>query len=203
MCFRGLGHKKFVYTLYGLGIFFCVCLFNGCAARPLSYVHPTADLSYIKNVAIVPPKNLTKEKGVSYRVMDMIAAEILRRGVFNVMEFGEVIKVLREEGFNEKDGIFSKKMAERAGKRLHVQAFIVGSVGVYGMVANSRDPYPEVALSLRLIDARSYSILWESTYSVKGGTILDRLFGIGKKTPEELCREALSEMFDTLFDALS
>ena len=173
-------------------------LFYNCAG-PMSYIHPTADLTYIKTVAIVPLKNLTKENEAEGKVMNVVAAEVLRRGVFDVVEFGEVDKVLREEGVKKKEGVISKSVAERAGKRLNVQAFIVGAVEEYGVLRAGSSSYPEVSVTLKLIDVKSYKILWEATHNVKGATILDRLFGIGKKSSSDLCRELIEEMFDTLF----
>jgi len=173
-------------------------LFYNCGG-PMSYIHPTADLTYIKTVAIVPLKNLTKEKDAEGKLMNVVAVEVLRRGVFDVVEFGEVAKILKEEGVKETEGVISKSVAERAGTRLNVQAFIVGAVEEYGMSRAGTSSYPEVSASLKLIDAKSYKILWEATHSVKGATILDRLFGIGKKSSSDLCRELVEEMFDTLF----
>ena len=185
-----------------LNVTLCVLVFllvfSGCGG-PMSYVHPTADLTYIATVAIVPLKNLTQERGAEGKVMNVVAAEVLRRGVFDVVELGEVTKVLREEGFREEEGVISKTIAERAGKRLNVQAFILGSVQEYGVSRAGGGTYPEVSLSLKLIDATSYKILWEATDSKKGGTVLDRLLGIGKKSPSDLSKELVEEMFDTLF----
>ncbi|MHC4474129.1 MAG: GNA1162 family protein [Planctomycetota bacterium] len=191
---------RMCYTPYALILFmvFSLPFFSGCGG-PMSYVHPTADLTYIRTVAVVPLKNLTQERGAAGKVMNVVAAEILRRGVFDVVEFGEVAKVLREEGFREEEGVISKSVAERAGKQLNVQAFVVGSVQEYGVSRTGGSSYPEVSLSLKLVDAKSYKILWEATHSIKGATVIDRLFGIGKKSPSDLCRELVSEMFDTLF----
>ena len=176
---------------------FSLLFFSACRA-PVSYIHPTADLTYIKTVAIVPFENLTQEKGAEGKVMNVVAAEVLRRGVFDVVEFGEVAKVLREEGFKG-DGLISKRVAERGAKRLNVQAFIVGSVEEYGVSRTGGSSYPEVSVSLKLIDAKSYKILWEATHNVKGTTVLDRLFGISKKSTSDLAKELVAEMFDTLF----
>lgn len=174
-------------------------VFSGCGSTPISYVHPTADLSYITTVAIVPFQNLTQERGAEGKMANMVAAEVLRRGAFDVVEFGEVIKVLREEGFRQEEGMINKNIAERAGKRLNVQAFITGSVQEYGLSRGGGNTYPEVSLSLSLVDAKSYKILWEATHSLKGGTVLDRLFGIGKKSPSDLSQELVAEMLDTIF----
>ncbi len=177
----------------------CLILSSGCAVPMSSYIRPTADLTYIKTVAIVPLENLTQERGAEGKVMNVVASEVLRRGVFDVVEFGEVAKVLREEGFRREEGVISKSVAERAGKRLNVQAFILGSVEEYGVSRTGGGSYPEVSVSLKLIDAKSYKILWEASHSVKGATILDRLFGIGKKSSSELSRQVVSGIFDTLF----
>jgi len=173
-------------------------IFYNCGG-PMSYFHPTADLTYIKTIAVVPLKNLTQEKGAEGKVRNVVVAEVLRRGIFDVVEFGEVDKVLREEGIEETKSVISKSIAERSGKRLNIQAFIVGAVEEYGISKSGSSSYPEVAASLKLIDANSYKILWEATHSVKGATILDQLFGIGKKSRSDLCRKLVEEMFDTLF----
>ena len=181
-----------VYILLVSLLFFSAC------SGPISYIHPTADLTYIETVAIVPFENLTQQKEAEGKVMNVVAAEVLRRGVFDVVEFGEVAKVLREEGFKV-PGSISKRVAERAAKRLNVQAFIVGSVEEYGVSGTGRDSYPEVSVSLKLVDAKTYKILWEATHSVKGTTVLDRLFGISKKSASDLAKKLVAEMFDTLF----
>ena len=175
-----------------------VPLFYNCSG-PMSYFHPTADLTYIKTVAIVPLKNLTQERGAEGKIRNAVTAEVLRRGVFDVVEFGEVDKVLREVGIKETESVISKSIAERAGKQLNIQAFIVGAVEEYSISKAGSISYPEVAATLKLIDANSYKILWEATHSVKGATILDQLFGIGKKSRSDLCRKLVEEMFDTLF----
>ena len=184
-------------VLASLLVLFSLSVLAGCGG-PMSYVHPTADLSYIKTVAIVPLMDLSGQKGAEGKVMNVVAIELLRRGV-DVVEFGEVSKVLKSEGYGREPGVISKSMAENAGKRLNIQGFIVGSVQEYG-ASTGRGAYPEVSVSLKLIDAKSYAILWEATHSVKGTTILDRLFGIGKKSTSDLCQEVVVDLLDTLFE---
>ena len=190
--------KRFLQLAVTWLVFCVMAVYCGCST-PMHYVHPTADLTYVTTVAIVPFENLTQERGAADKMMNVVAAEILRRGVFDVVEFGEVEKVLNEEGFKREEGTISKRTAERAGNRLNVQAFVVGSVEEYGVPRTTGSAYPEVSLTLKLIDAKSYRILWEATHSVEGATVWDRLFGIGKQSRSELSRELVEEMFDTLF----
>lgn len=173
------------------------CFLGGCAA-PMHYVHPTADLSYITRVAVAPMQNLTEEKHTAEKVMNVVATELLRRGL-EVVEFGEVDKVLRGEGFGRDGGTISKSVAANAGKRLGVQAFVTGAVHEYGFSAGKGNDYPEVSVSLKLIDASSCAILWEGNHTVKGTTVLDRLLGIDKKSPSDLCQEVVVDLLDTLF----
>ncbi len=198
---KNIASGKSAIHYIGIGIFGCfvITLFflSGCRG-PMSYIHPTADFTHIKRVAIVPVINLTRDKFASGRVMNVVATEILRRGVFDVIEFGEVAKVLREEGLKE-DKLVSKHVAARAGKRLNIQAMVIGSVMEYGVSRIGGSSIPEVSISLKLLDVNSYTILWEATHSVKGTNILDQLFGIRKESPEDLCREVVEEIFDTLF----
>ena len=178
---------------------FLLILFIAACSIPVSYVRPTADFAHIKRVALIPFENLTQQRGVDRKVMNVVAAEVLRRGVFDVVEFGEVDKVLQEDGVRS-PGSIGKRGAERAAASLNVQAFILGSVEEYGLSRASGSTYPEVSLSLKLLDATSYHILWEATHSKKGATVLDRLFGIGRKSTSDVARELVEEILDTLFE---
>ena len=181
--------------------FFLILLFFlfslGCKG-PMTYINPSVDFSYIKRVAIAPIINLTNDKFAGEKVMNVVATEILRRGVFDVVEFGEVSKVLREEGMKP-DNLVSKQLAARAGKRLNIEAILIGSVMQYGVSNIGGSSFPEVSISLKLVDVNSYTILWEATHNIKGASILDQLFGIRKDSIEDLCKDVVEEMIDTLF----
>ena len=183
------------------GSFFLILfiLFSLGCKGPMTYINPSIDFSYIKRVAIAPIINLTNDKYAGEKVMNVVATEILRRGGFDVVEFGEVAKVLREEGLKQ-DNLVGKQLAARSGKRLNIEAMIIGSVMQYGVSNIGTSSFPEVSISLKLVDVNSYTILWEATHNIKGANILDQLLGIRKDSIEELCKELVEEMIDTLFD---
>ena len=164
----------------------------------MTYINPSVDFSYIRRVAVAPIINLTKNKFAGEKVMNVVATEILRRGVFDVVEFGEVAKVLREEGLKQ-DNLVGKQLAARSGKRLNIEAIVIGSVMQYGVSNIPGGSFPEVSISLKLVDVNSYAILWEATHNIKGANILDQLFGIRKDSLEDLCKDVVEEMIDTLF----
>ncbi|MBU3980265.1 MAG: CsgG/HfaB family protein [Proteobacteria bacterium] len=169
----------------------------GCKG-PMTYLNPSVDFSYIKRVAVAPIINLTNDKFAGEKVMNVVATEILRRGIFDIVEFGEVSKVLREEGMKP-DNLVDKQLAARAGKRLNIEAVIIGSVMQYGVSNIAGSSFPEVSISLKLVDVNSYTILWEATHNIKGANILDQLFGIRRDSLEDLCKDVVEEMIDTLF----
>lgn len=181
--------------------FFLILLFSifssGCSG-PMSYINPSVDFSYIRRVAVAPIINLTKDKFAGEKVMTVVATEILRQGVFDVVEFGEVSKVLREEGMKQ-DNLIGKQLAARAGKRLNIEAIVIGSVMQYGASNIAGSSFPEVSISLKLVDVNTYAILWEAAHNIKGANILDQLFGIRRDSLEDLCKEVVEEMIDTLF----
>ena len=176
-------------------------MLGGCAA-PMNYVMPGADLSYVRTVAIVPFKNLTQEKCAEEKVMHMAATEMLRRGV-DVVEFGEVAKVLRGEGQGRDTGTINKKVAAGAAQRLGVEAFLMGAVQEFGQVGKGGEAYAEVCVTMRLLDAKSCTILWEATHSLKGTSVVDRLFGIGGQSRSDLSRDVVEDMLATLFNGRS
>ncbi|MFV9690012.1 MAG: hypothetical protein ACNY01_03495 [Desulfobacteria bacterium] len=173
-------------------------LFLGGCKQVLSYLHPTADFTYVKRVAIAPFINLTNDKFAGGKVRNVVATEVLRCGVFDVVEFGEVVKVLREEGMKD-DGQISRHIAARAGKRLNIQAIFMGSVLEYGVTRVGGSSVPEVSISMKLLDTNSYTILWEATHNRKGTNVLNQLFGVRRWTPEDLCKKVVIEMIGTLF----
>ncbi|MBC2694391.1 MAG: DUF799 family lipoprotein [Desulfobacteraceae bacterium] len=191
---RGTSFRYLSFFLILLFFFFS----PGCKGHILSYINPSVDFSYIKRVAVAPIINLTNDKFAGEKVMSVLATEILRRGVFDVVEFGEVAKVLREEGLKQ-DNLVGKQLAARAGKRLNIEAIFIGSVMQYGVSNIARSSFSEVSISVKLVDVNSYTILWEATHNIKGVNIFDQLFGIRKESIEDICKDVVEEMIDTLF----
>ncbi len=166
---------------------------------PRMYVQPNADFTFIKKVAVLSFKNLTNDKFAGDKIRDIVTTEVLSREFFDVVEQGEVNRVLKEEGKGSVTSV-SKEVAKRIGKRLGIQAFILGSVEEYGTNQGGGKSFPHAALSMRMIAADSSKILWHVSYNKEGGSILSRLFGIGSKNISEISCELVEDMMDTLFE---
>ena len=97
----------------------------GCKGSVIRYINPEANFSYIKKVAILPFNNMSKDRFAGERVRNTLTVELMSRGVFDVMERGEVSKVmglvLRAAGFEEGSAVeVDKETLKLLGERLGV-----------------------------------------------------------------------------------
>ena len=61
------------------------------------FLHENADLSTVRRVAVLPFENLTTDRFASERVRQIFVVELLSQGAFDVVETGEVNRVLRAQ----------------------------------------------------------------------------------------------------------
>lgn len=170
---------------------------TGCGG-PRSYLHPKADFTFIKKVAVLPFENFSNDKFAGDKIRDIVITEVLSRGFFDVVEWGEVSRVLREEG-NGVTTALNKETAKRVGSRLGIQALLLGSVEEYGTPQGRGRSEPQVAISMRMIDVRSSKILWQASFDEKGSGTINQLFGVGGKSISKIARGLVREMMGTLF----
>ena len=169
---------------------------TSCAKGPTIYFHPDVNLTYVKKVAVLPFKNFSKDKNAGEITRDIFVTELLASGLFEVVAYGETLRVLQETEVRETEKL-STGDAKRISKRLGVQGLILGAVNEYGMTGRTL-PYPEVSISARLVETPSGVVVWKASYTVKGATVLYRLFGVGGKTKIEAVKKAAHTLVDTL-----
>jgi len=58
--------------------------------------------------------------------------------------------------------------------------------------------YPEVNLTLRLLDAETGTLIWQATGRGSGYSLLDRLFGLAPKNHFQVTLELLERMLRTI-----
>ncbi|MFQ5901741.1 MAG: hypothetical protein ACE5IH_09330 [Thermodesulfobacteriota bacterium] len=194
-----------MYNMYNnlrVVILSLVLLFSSisCGTGAILYVNPEADFSYIKKVAILPFNNLSEDKFAGERVRSAVTVDVLSRGVFEIMEQGEVSRVtediFRRFGFEEGQAIqLDKEMIRMIGENLGVQALLIGSVDEYmgGMGQGST-----VSISLRMVDSGSATILWQVNTSATSLNMPRKILGIEEIDRAKLTRRAVKEAIDTL-----
>lgn len=168
----------------------------GCGG-PTRYVNRTADLGAITTVAVLPFENVTNDKLCAERVQKIFVTELLNRDAFQVVEPGQVTRVLRREQLEP--GTLTPDDIKKVGQALKAQALFVGAVLEYdeGRGGGSA-PSPRVKLQFRLVDSETGTTLWSVSRERGGATISARLFGVGgspaSSLAEELIRDELARL---------
>ena len=171
----------------------------GCATRQdvATFVRQETDLAYVTKVAVLPFQNGTDDKFAPQRVRDLTITQILSMEIFDVVDRGVVDSTLREMAIDKTMQI-NTPILKRLGQRLGVQAFIHGVVESIGANRSGAFSYPEVSLTMKLIDAETSMVLWQSSAHKNGYSLWDRLFGLDPQDGFQLTLNLTQEMLLTI-----
>jgi len=171
----------------------------GCASssKTTKYVHPNMDLGAIKRVAVLPFETLTPERSSADKVQKIFLTELLSLGAFEVVEPGQVAKVLRAERVESIEALGPADL-KRIGDDLKAQGLFLGTVVDYTDNRAGSTPAPDVTINLRLVEAQSGVTVWTASRSRSGATTSARLFGVGGQSLTEASRQLIQEELSTL-----
>ncbi|MBI5826354.1 MAG: hypothetical protein HZB22_01280 [Deltaproteobacteria bacterium] len=183
-------------------LFVLVAIITGCGGGTVKYINPSANLSYIKKIAILPFNNFSEDKYAGEKVRSALTIDLMSRHVFDVMEQGEVSKVLgmifREEGFEEGRAVqMDKEMVKMVGEKLGVQAVILGSVNDFSS-SRGGSSNNVVSISVRMIDTSSGIILWQANTTEVGNSTFRKMLGVDQVEMSILTRDAVRRAVSTL-----
>ena len=159
------------YAFISIAFFACLFLAGGCASKPKGIgdpyfanvrskanVYARQGQAGVLKIAVMPFKASTELIGSS--VSDMVVTELLRTQKYQLVERGQMAKVLSETEL-AMAGVSEAKAVE-AAKMLGAEAVVIGTVDEYAMQAKGGDTYAVVGLSIRLIDCASAKIIWSA-----------------------------------------
>lgn len=176
-----------------------VFILAGCGGKqPQSaiFLREGLDMAYVAKVAILPFENLTQDEFVGRRVRDIAFTEALASRKFEVVDKGLVDAALREMAIN-KDDALDAPVLKILGKRLGVNAFLTGTVnnieGGGGALS-----YPEVSITLHLIDSETAQVLWRSTAYRNGYSVMNRMFDLDPMDEFEVTLSLLRDMIASI-----
>ncbi|MBU0673825.1 MAG: hypothetical protein KJ950_04210 [Proteobacteria bacterium] len=167
---------KIFSLIYGLVL---LALMAGCSGRFVSeeFLREDVDLEAISRIAVLPFQNNSNDLYASERSRNIAITQLLAMGVADVVDRGVVDSVMIEEVIDPTLPVDMINL-KRLGQRLNVQAFLLGSVDLVDSTAAGSSKYPQVALTLRLVDAQASMIIWQASGRWTTETILGRIFGI-------------------------
>lgn len=141
-----------------------------------SFQREDVDFSFVERIAVLPFQNNSSDKFASKRTRDVTITQVLSLGIFDVVEKDLVDSVLYEEAIDPGSAIDPLTL-KRMGNRLNVQGFLLGTIDLAGMGKVGSATYPELAVTLRLVEAESGMILWQASGSLSGESLANRLLG--------------------------
>jgi TolB-like protein len=181
------------FPLLSLGFFPALLVFFACAGGTRSYLNPEADMSFYERIGVVPFINLTSDRFAGEKITSTFVTELLITEKFEVVERGEfdhaVGQVRNSTGGSPSQELTAAQLAA-IGEKAGVNGIIEGVVKEYEMIRVGQGTYPLISFNVKLVDAPTGRVVWESSYSGKGGPKLP-LVGWGEThTLSELAQKA-------------
>ncbi|MBI4522592.1 MAG: hypothetical protein HY695_02135 [Deltaproteobacteria bacterium] len=194
---RFIRHKYTVIAIFVL----LLSLVSACANRANNvpvFVQPKYDFSLIKKIGVLPLENLSQDQQAGERVRKIVVSELLAAGILDVLEPMQVNRALAQQQVQSISSLSAAQIQE-LGKTLGVQAFVVGSVDTYERVNVAGGSFAEVSITLRALDAASGTVIWSTSNTAGGVSIVGRLFGFGGDTMYEATQKVVRASVSTLF----
>jgi TolB-like protein len=187
--------KKNRYLIPAFMLFFLI----GCAGRSSteSFLRTEVDLGYIEKVAVLPFENYSTEPLSAQRSRELVITQVLASGMFDIIDKGYVDSVLRTEAISAGVPIDPLTL-RRLGERLGAQGFILGSVDYAGMGQAGNAAYPELSLTLRLVDSESGFVIWQASGRGSGYSVWERLFGVSPKDEFQVTLKLIRRLLATM-----
>ena len=134
------------------------------ASPPISYRSPEFDRKRQYRIALLPFDNLTRSPSASPLVTDHLEARMLTIHRVDLVDPGELRRVLVEQDIQPYYGLGADRLRLLADE-LGVDAVLEGSVLEFD---NGNAPVPRIDLYARLRDTRTGEILWMATTRREG-----------------------------------
>ena len=176
-------------TFRALAVAACLgAVLAGCAPGPQGFLREGLDQGREMRVAVLPFANATDAPCAGWMVTAAFVAALMGREGYAVEQYGNVKMFLVARRVLPRRGL---DLATLAGmrRRLGVDAVVLGRVEAFGPKGPvGWDAVPEVAVSLRMVDARTGEVLLMAEHRRHGDDTVP-LLDIGRvRTEGELAR---------------
>lgn len=171
----------------------------GCRSTGVEYAHPDADYAALHRVAVIPFQSQAVEPRAGEKVTDTFAIEMMARSPWQVVDLAQVAAALRAAQLEDPSRLSAADI-QRLGAALGVEAIVCGSVDEYAMGTTPEATFPVVAVSVRLVDVATGSVLWAGQCAGNGRSVAPIIsVGTVDTLPEMaqvICRELVCMMME-------
>ena len=176
-----------------------VDILSGCGVKTSSqsFLREDTELGFVQRVAVLPFENHSKDEFAAARARDFTITQGLAMGLFDIVDKGLVDSVLQEEVI-EPGAPLDESMTKRLGQRLKVQAILLGAVDYAGEGKKGNFAFPELSLTMRLVDADTAVVLWQASGYGSGYCLWKRLFGLAPRDIFQVGLGTIEDMLETL-----
>ena len=173
----------------------------GCSMKSgakVNYLDSNMDFASIRNVAVMPFKNLTRETYASDRVRDVFMTMLQATGAVYVIPPGEVQRGITNTGMVNPMAPAPEEVI-KFGKVVDASVVITGTVREYGDVRSGTTTANLVSISLQMMEAETGKVVWSASSTQGGVKTTDRLFGGGGDPMDPVTQKAINDLLDKLF----
>src|SRR3989338_3193547 len=171
-------------------------LIAGCtvSAKP---VQPSDAGKKRKKIAVLPFYNMSGQKDAGKIVANVFVTEMFKSGRFRVEEPGNVVQFMIQERMDTIGEIEIERL-KILGKRLSVDAVVVGTVEEFDDGRGGAYPSPIVSITARMIDSNSGQLIWSAQNKKKGDDYII-IFDFGEiRSVTTLTQKVVKELIDTI-----
>ncbi len=163
---------------------------------PTRFVNPDFDFAFVEKAAVLPLENLSTDQQAGVRATRLLITELLASGAVDVVEPGEVRAAFEAVADRRRNPTTSQVIA--MGKRLGVQAILVGTVTQSEGLRSGTVTVPVVTLDVHMLETETGTAVWAATHSEKGGGLSAKLLGTGAEPIAETTRRCVQAIIATL-----
>lgn len=183
-----------------LAIFIALLTLFGCAGSHVtSFLYDGYNFDFVERVAIIPLDNLSDDRGAGARATQVLLSEILAARAFDVVEPGEVARVLGK--FNTvRTSELTTEQITSIGKELKAQGLFMGSVNESATYRSGGSSVTKVSMTCRLVETEQGLTVWSASATAGGHGFWASLFGAGDQSTSEVTRSCVKKLLGSLFD---
>jgi hypothetical protein len=183
-----------IFEMLAVAVFLAACGTNAANTR---YHDPQMDFSALRNVAVMPLANLSRDQMAGQRVRDTFMNSLMATGVVYVIPPGEVSRGIARAGISDPTAPSMEEIG-RVSVILQADAVITGAVREYGEVRSGNTSANVISVGMEMFEAKTRRVVWTASTTKGGISMADRLLGSGGQPMNEVTQAAVNDLINKL-----